>query len=119
MFAHTGWADRSSSLVAITDDATLDLAELKRLLKRVEQTIPSSGIAPLCHGTFRHCGGHVCSRLSRLALARGRRSAKCRWIGQNTPNANPSLPEYIEKSLKARRDSAERIRCAVLNLGGE
>ena len=36
--AHTGW-ETLSSLVAITDDSSLDVPELKRLLKRVEQTI--------------------------------------------------------------------------------
>src|SRR5438477_8657815 len=36
--AKAGWATLSS-LVAITDDADLDLAELKRLLQRVQKTI--------------------------------------------------------------------------------
>src|SRR5258708_17005240 len=36
--AKAGWATHSS-LVAITDDDDLDLAELKRLLQRVEKTI--------------------------------------------------------------------------------
>jgi 3-methyladenine DNA glycosylase AlkD len=98
--AAAGWATLTS-LVAITDDADLDLAALKRLLKRVEKTIheQSDGVRYAMNGFVIAMGTYVQS-LSDLALQTGEKIGRVTVDMGNTACKVPYAPEYIRKAKK-------------------
>jgi 3-methyladenine DNA glycosylase AlkD len=98
--AATGWATLSS-LVAITDDAHLDLAELKRLLKRVEQTIDREpdDVRYAMNGFVIAVGTYVAA-LTELALKTGEKIGKLTVDMGETACKVPYSPEYIQKAIK-------------------
>lgn len=96
--AQTGWATLSS-LVAITDDVDLDLAELKRLLKRVEQTIHQQpNLARHAMNRFVIAVGTYVPALTDLAIAAGKKIGKVSVDMGKTECKVPSAPEYIGKA---------------------
>jgi 3-methyladenine DNA glycosylase AlkD len=98
--AQTGWATLSS-LVAITADADLDSAELKKLLKRVEQTIHQQGdLTRYAMNSFVIALGTYVTELTELAIATGKKIGKVTVDMGNTECKVPSSPEYIEKARK-------------------
>lgn len=98
--AQTGWSTLSS-LVAITDDAHLDIAELKRLLKRVEQTIhrQPNRVRYTMNGFVIAVGTYV-APLTELALQTGEKIGKVEVDVGDTSCKVPYSPEYIEKARK-------------------
>lgn len=98
--AQTGWATLSS-MVSVTDDANLDIAELKRLLKRVEQTIHQQGnLARNAMNRFVIAVGTYVAELTELAIATGKKIGKVTVDMGNTDCKVPFSPEYIEKAKK-------------------
>ena len=98
--AQTGWATLSS-LVAVTNDAGLDVAELKRLLKRVEQTIHQQGNRTrYTMNSFVIAVGIYVAELTELAIATGKKIGKVSVDMGNTECKVPASPEYIEKAQK-------------------
>ena len=98
--AQTGWSTLSS-LVAITDDAHLDLAELKRLLRRVEQTIHQQpdDIRYAMNGFVIAVGIYV-PALTGLAMQTGEKIGTVSVDMGETACKVPSAPEYIRKAQK-------------------
>jgi 3-methyladenine DNA glycosylase AlkD len=98
--AQTGW-ETLSSFVAITDDADLDLAELKRLLKRVERTIHDQPnyVRYAMNGFVIAVGSYV-RELSDLASRTGEKIGEVTVDMGNTACQVPSAPAYIEKVRK-------------------
>ncbi len=109
--AQTGWATLSS-LVAIKDDADLDLAELKRLLQRVERTIHEQpDKVRYAMNSFVIAAGSYVTALTDLALETGKKIGKVTVDMGNTACQVPYSPDYIEKvrkrgSLGKKRKSA-------------
>jgi len=97
--AISGWATLSS-LVAIRDDADLDLTELKQLLVRVEKTIHDqpNGIRYPMNGFVIAVGSYV-KALTTLAMEAGR---KIGTVAVSLPGdcKLPFAPEYIQKVQK-------------------
>jgi hypothetical protein len=95
--AAAGWATLVS-LVAITDDADLELAELKELLKRVEKTIHQ---APNCvrytMNSFVIALGTYVKPLAELALKTGEKIGPVTVDMGNTACKVPVAPDYINK----------------------
>ena len=98
--AQTGWATLSS-LVALKEDADLDLAELKRLLQRVAQTIHQQpdDVRYAMNGFVIAVGTYVQS-LTEMALQIGEKIGKVSVNMGNTACKVPFSPEYIEKAQK-------------------
>jgi 3-methyladenine DNA glycosylase AlkD len=97
--AISGWATLSS-LVAIKDDADLDLSELKNLLQRVQKTIhdqPNNVRSPM-NGFVIAVGSYV-KPLTEFALEVG---AKIGRVTVELPGdcKLPYAPEYIQKVQK-------------------
>jgi hypothetical protein len=97
LVASAGWATLSS-LVAIKDDADLDLAELKRLLQRVQKTIHQAPDAVRYHmNMFVIAVGSYVKALTELAIQTGEK------IGQVTADLGNNncqvffAPDYIRK----------------------
>lgn len=86
------------SLVAIKDDADLDLAELKRLLARVQKTLPDQAdrVRYAMNGFVISVGSYV-QPLSELALTTARRIGTVSVDVGDTSCKVPFAPDYIEK----------------------
>jgi 3-methyladenine DNA glycosylase AlkD len=95
--AAAGWATLTS-LVGITDDADLDLAELKQLLKRVERTIHASpnDVRYTMNGFVIAVGGYV-KPLTDLALKTAEKIGAVSVDMGNTACKVPFAPDYIKK----------------------
>ncbi|MCE9530186.1 MAG: DNA alkylation repair protein [Planctomycetes bacterium] len=98
--AVTGWATLSS-LVAIKDDADLDLAQLKRLLDRVQKTIAKQPdrVRSVMNGFVIALGTYV-QPLSDLALQTARKIGEVSVDVGDTSCKVPFAPDYIEKAIK-------------------
>jgi 3-methyladenine DNA glycosylase AlkD len=98
--AQTGWATLSS-LVAVNDDADLDLAELKRLLQRVGQTIHQQpDLVRYAMNSFVIAVGTYVQELTDLAVETGKKIGKVTVDMGKTACKVPSAPEYIDKAKK-------------------
>jgi 3-methyladenine DNA glycosylase AlkD len=98
--AAAGWATLSS-LVAIKDDAELDLPELKQLLERVGKTIHQqpNRVRYCMNGFVIAVGGHV-KPLTELAVKTAAKIGEV-WVDMgNTSCKTPNATEYIEKIRK-------------------
>jgi 3-methyladenine DNA glycosylase AlkD len=95
--AAAGWATLAS-LVGIRDDAELDLAELKRLLKHVEKTIHQqpNDVRYLMNSFVIALGCSVKS-LSELAKKAGEKIGTVEVDMGNTACEVPYAPDYIRK----------------------
>lgn len=100
MIAKAGWGTLSA-LVALKEDADLDLAELKRLLQRVQQTIHQApnAVRYAMNGFVIAVGGHVAS-LSKLAKQIGEKIGPVTVDMGNTSCQVPYAPDYIAKMEK-------------------
>jgi 3-methyladenine DNA glycosylase AlkD len=98
--ATAGWATMSS-LVAITDDAELDLAELKALLQRVEKTIHAQPNRVRYHmNGFVSSVGIYVRDLTELALEVAERIGRVEVDFGDTACKVPVAAEYIRKARK-------------------
>ncbi len=98
--AVTGWATLSS-LVAIKDDAELDLAELKKLLQRVQKTLPTErNRVRYAMNNFVISVGCYVLPLTDLALQAAEKIGTVSVDVGDTSCKVPYAPEYIEKVRK-------------------
>lgn len=98
--AEAGWATLSS-IVSITDDAKLDLAELKRLLNRVRKTIhqaPNNVRYPM--NSFVIAVGSYVKSLTETAIRVGHQIGPVTIDMGETSCQVPFAPDYIEKVQK-------------------
>lgn len=95
--AEAGWATLSN-IVSITADADLDLAELKRLLQRVQKTIHQSPnkVRYQMNGFVIAAGSYVAA-LTKLALQVGEKVGPVSVDMGNTACQVPYAPDYIRK----------------------
>ena len=95
-----GWATLAS-MVSIKDDSELDMAELKKLLKRVEQTIHEQPnlVRYVMNGFVIAVGGYV-KELTELAIKTGEKIGPVTVDMGNTSCQTPYSPEYIDKVKK-------------------
>jgi 3-methyladenine DNA glycosylase AlkD len=98
--ACAGWG-ALSSLVAIKDDADLDLPALKQLLQRVQKTIHAQPdrVRYAMNGFVIAAGTYV-KDLTDLALQVGEKIGKVSVDMGATACKVPSVPEYIQKARK-------------------
>lgn len=98
--AAAGWATLSS-LVAIKADAELDLAELKRLLQRVQQTIDRqpNRVRQVMNGFVIAVGSYV-PALTDVALATAAKIGQVAVSMGGTACKVPNATEYIRKVQK-------------------
>jgi 3-methyladenine DNA glycosylase AlkD len=98
--AVTGWATLSS-LVAIKNDAELDLPELKRLLMRVQKTLPKepNRVRYAMNGFVIAVGAYL-RPLTDLALQTAQKIGEVSVDVGDTSCKVPYAPEYIEKAQK-------------------
>jgi 3-methyladenine DNA glycosylase AlkD len=98
--AAAGWATLSS-LVAVTDDAELDLDELAQLLERVQKTIGGQPdrVRYVMNGFVISVGSYV-RELTPLALATGEKIGRLSVDMGDTACKVPYAPEYIQKVQK-------------------
>jgi 3-methyladenine DNA glycosylase AlkD len=96
--AQTGWATLSS-LVAIKDDSDLDLAELKRLLQRVELAIHQqpNGVRSAMNGFVIALGTYV-RGLTQLAVQTAEKIGPVSVHMGDTACKVPYAPEYIQRA---------------------
>ncbi len=101
--AAAGWATLSS-LVALKDDADLDLAGLKRLLERVRKTIHQqpNDVRSAMNGFMIAVGIHV-KELTDLAAQTG---AKVGPVSVDMGNTACIVPDAVERIQKARESGA-------------
>ncbi len=106
--ASAGWATLRS-LVSVKEDADLDLAELKKLLQRVQKTIHTqpNNVRSLMNGFVIAVGSYVKS-LAELAVQTGTKIGKVTVDMGGTACKVPFAPEYIEKARK--RGTLEKKR---------
>lgn len=98
--AVTGWATLSS-LVGIKDDTELDLAELKRLLLRVQKTLPKEpNRVRYAMNCFVIALGTYVQPLSDLALQTAQKIGEVSVDVGDTSCKVPYAPDYIEKVRK-------------------
>lgn len=109
--AHTGWVTLSG-LVAITEDADLDLDEVKRLLERVERRIHQepNAVRSAMNGFVIATGIYV-KALTSLAVQTGTNIGPVSVDMGNTACKVPYAPDYIAKAKK--RGSIGRKRVTV------
>jgi hypothetical protein len=98
--AAAGWATLNS-LVAIKDDAELDLAELKQLLQRVQKTIHQQPdrVRYVMNGFVIAVGAYV-QALTDLAVQTGEKIGPVTVNMGTTDCKVPYSPEYIQKVQK-------------------
>ncbi len=98
--ASAGW-QTLCGLVAIKDDADLDLSELKKLLQRVQKTIHQqpNNVRYVMNGFVIAVGCYV-PALTELALQAGTKIGKVTVDMCGTACKVPSAPEYIQKVQK-------------------
>jgi hypothetical protein len=106
--AGAGWTTLSS-LVSIKDDADLDLAELKKLLRRVEQTIlqAPNGVRYAMNGFIISVGAYV-APLSELARETGEKIGPVTVDMGDTACKVPFAPDYIRKVEQRRAIGKKR-----------
>lgn len=111
--ASTGWATLSS-LVSITDDSQLDMAQLKMLLKTVADTIhgKTNRVKAAMNGFVMAVGIHV-KELSDLAKQTGTAIGKVKVDVGDTACKIPFSPEYIDKAASKNAVGKKRksARC--------
>ena len=96
--ARSGWATLGS-LVSITDDAGLDLAELKRLLERVQHSIHKQpDLVRYAMNGFVIAAGIYVRALSELAAETAKRIGHVKVDMGNTACKVPYAPDYIHKA---------------------
>ncbi len=97
MNAAAGWATLSA-IVSVKPDAELDIAELKRLMKRVEKEIQSAPdlVRYQMNGFLIAAGCYVAS-LSEMALQIGKKIGPVHAHLGNNDCAIPYGPDYIRK----------------------
>jgi 3-methyladenine DNA glycosylase AlkD len=97
LIASAGWATLSG-VVATRPDDELDVAELKRLLKRVEQTIHDQPnyVRYTMNGFVIAVGSYV-AKLTDLAIKTGEKIGEVHVDMGETACQVPSAPEYIQK----------------------
>lgn len=95
--ATSGWATLSS-LVAVKEDAELDLTELKQLLQRVQQTIHDqpNRVRHVMNGFVIAVGSYV-APLTELALKTAAQMGKVKVDMGGTACKVPDAAEYIRK----------------------
>lgn len=99
--AGAGWATLSS-LVSVTDDAELDIAELKRLLQRVRKTIHAQpNRVRYAMNAFVISVGSYVKELTGLAIETAMQIGRVEVDMGPTSCQVPYAPEYIEK-VRAR-----------------
>ena len=98
--ASSGWATLSS-LVAIRDDAELNLAELRQLLQRVQQTIHQqpNRVRSVMNGFVIAVGSYV-QGLTEVALQIGAKIGPVAIDVGGTECKVPYSPDYIQKVQK-------------------
>jgi 3-methyladenine DNA glycosylase AlkD len=110
--AAAGWSTLSG-LVSITDDAELDLAELKQLLQRVEKTIHHQpNRVRYAMNSFVIAVGSYVKDLTRLAIETAKKIGKVSVDMGDTSCHTPDAVEYIRKiekrgSIGKKRKSAK------------
>lgn len=93
--AACGWTTLAS-LVAVKDDADLDLAELKKLLQRVQKTIHDQpNRVRLCMNCFVIAVGSYVKSLTETAKGTGEKIGKVSVDMGDTACKVPNAPEYI------------------------
>lgn len=98
--ATAGWSTLSG-LVAIKDDADLDLPELRRLLQRVQKTIHDApNLVRYAMNSFVICVGSYVKPLSELALQTAAKIGPVSVDLGNTACKVPGAVEYIRKVEK-------------------
>jgi hypothetical protein len=111
--ASAGW-NTYSGVVTVTPDEDLDLAEIKALLKRIEQNIDSAPnrVRYTMNGFVIAAGAYV-TPLSKQAKATARKLGKVEVDMHGTSCKVPLATEYIEKIEKAGRAGKKRktIKC--------
>jgi 3-methyladenine DNA glycosylase AlkD len=109
--AHTGWTTLGS-LVAIRDDAELDLLTLKALLKRIEKTIHDqpNQVRYAMNGFVIAVGSYVAS-LTEMALASGEKTGRVEVDMGATACQVPFAPDYIRK-VQARGTIGKKRKTA-------
>jgi 3-methyladenine DNA glycosylase AlkD len=96
--AKTGWATLGC-VVALKDDAELDIAELKRLLERVEKTIHDEpDDVRYSMNNFVIAVGTYVKPLTDLAVKTGEKIGKVTVDMGDTACKVPYSPEYIQKA---------------------
>jgi 3-methyladenine DNA glycosylase AlkD len=95
--ASSGWATLSS-LVGITDDTELDVAELKQLLQRVQKTIHQqpNRVRHVMNGFIIAVGGYV-KALTEAAIQTAGKIGKVSVDMNGTACKVPDAAEYIKK----------------------
>ena len=98
--ASSGWATLSG-LVAISDDAELDLAELKQLLQRVQKSIyhQPNRVRSVMNGFVIAVGSYV-PALTDLALQIGAKIGPVSIDVEGTACKVPYAPDQIQKAQK-------------------
>jgi 3-methyladenine DNA glycosylase AlkD len=111
--AACGWATLSG-IVAINEDAELDLGELKKLLARVEKTIQTqpNRVRYTMNGFVISTGSYV-SALTAAALQTAAKVGKVEFDQGETACKLPSAVEYIQKIQKRGSIGKKRktIKC--------
>jgi 3-methyladenine DNA glycosylase AlkD len=98
--ATAGWTTLAS-LAAITDDDDLDLAELKRLLQRVQKTIHERpNLVRYAMNGFVIAVGTYVRELTDLALTTAEKIGEVSVDMGNTSCQVPFAPDHIEKARK-------------------
>ncbi|HQR09106.1 MAG TPA: DNA alkylation repair protein [Gemmatales bacterium] len=98
--ASAGWATLAS-LVSIKDDADLDVAELKKLLQRVEKTIHTQPNRVRSNmNSFVIAVGSYVKELSEFTQQTGRKIGPVTVDMGNTACKVPFAPDYIQKAIK-------------------
>jgi 3-methyladenine DNA glycosylase AlkD len=100
LVACAGWATLGN-LVALKEDADLDLPELKRLLQRVQKTIHTApGVARYAMNSFVIAVGSYVKPLTEFALEKGEAIGTVQAdLGKNDCQVF-SAPDYIRKAQK-------------------
>jgi 3-methyladenine DNA glycosylase AlkD len=98
--AQTGWMSLAC-LLAITDDSDLDLAELNRLLTRVERTIHRQpNLVRYAMNSFVIAAGTYVGELTATALRAAEKIGPVSVDMGNTACAVPDASQYIQKAQK-------------------
>ena len=109
--ASSGWATLSG-LVAIKDDAELDMAELKKLLQRVQKTIHEQpNRVRYVMNAFVIAVGSYVRELTVLALQTGAKIGPVVVNVDGTACKIPYAPDYIEKVKKRGSIGKKRKTC--------
>ena len=111
--ASSGWCTYSG-IVAINDDAELDMAEIKSLLKQIESTIAKvdDRVRYTMNGFVISVGGYV-TPVSKQAKATAKKLGKVEVNMGDTACKVPDALSYIEKIENAGRAGKKRktIKC--------